>query len=141
VPDRSSSKVGFSETSVIHSKLTHYRKNRQQQRQKQISPLRRQSAPARSTALRVEMTCSFRLGGKETATAEADPYGMTNKRTGNGNGRSRRTDNGKSAGEECRFPPIAEDAMDGAPGQLQAVDYSVAVGLGAGSFSGPAFVG
>jgi hypothetical protein len=30
----------------------------------------------------------FRLGGKEqaTATAEADPYGMTNKRTGDGKG-------------------------------------------------------
>ena len=52
-----------------------------------------------------------------------------------------RTDNGKSAGEGCRFPPIAEDAMDGAPGQLQAIDYSVAAGLGSGSFSGSAFVG
>jgi hypothetical protein len=35
----------------------------------------------------------FRLGGKEqtTATAEADTYGMTNKRTGNRNGSSNAT--------------------------------------------------
>src|SRR6266851_8711799 len=79
------------------------RKNKQEQEQRQrrntgISPLRRQSAPPSVEMTFVWWIESEQATTKARTTTKADPYGMTNKRIGNGNssGNSSGNSNGNS---------------------------------------------